>query len=71
MINNATRHDFSRQEHACDLTGCSFYFGGCGRADNSARATLLESNVLLFKLKEAGGDSMSGFSMRLHRTASR
>jgi hypothetical protein len=55
MINNATRHDFSRQQYACDLTGCSFYFDGCGKTNNSARATLLGSNVLLFKLKETGG----------------
>ena len=55
MINNATRHDFSRQEYACDLTGCSYYFGGCGKADNSVRATLSGSNVLLFKLKERNG----------------
>lgn len=55
MINNATRHDFSRQEYACDLTGCSFYFGGRGKADNSARATLSGSNVLLFKMKEHSG----------------
>ncbi|MGB4925618.1 MAG: hypothetical protein WBP25_03875 [Giesbergeria sp.] len=53
MINNATRHDFSRQEYACDLTGCSFYFGGRSKAENSVRATLSESNVLLFKLKES------------------
>jgi len=55
MINNATRHDFSGQEYACDLTGCSFYFGGRGKADNSARATLSGSNVLLFKLTERSG----------------
>lgn len=54
-INNATRHDFSMQEYACDLTGCSFYFGGRGRAENSARATLSGSNVLLFKLTERSG----------------
>lgn len=55
MINNATRHDFSRQEYACDLTGCSFYFGSRDKAENSVRATLSESNVLLFKLTERNG----------------
>ncbi|MFM8443326.1 MAG: hypothetical protein ACKN9W_08295 [Methylococcus sp.] len=55
MINNATRHDFSKQEYACDLTGCSFYFGGRGKTGNSARATLLGSNVLLFRLTETDG----------------
>ena len=55
MINNATRHDFSGQEYACGLTGCSFYFGGLGKSENSARATLSGSNVLLFKLVERNG----------------
>jgi hypothetical protein len=55
MINNATRHDFSGQKHVCDITGCSFYFSGRGKADNSARGTLSGSNVLLFKLTERNG----------------
>lgn len=55
MINNATRHDFSMQEYVCDLTGCTFYFGGHNKTNNSARATLMGSNVLLFKLEESGG----------------
>ena len=55
MINNATRHDFSKQEYGCDLTGCSFYFCGRGKASNSARATVLGSNALLFRLTEIDG----------------
>lgn len=52
MINNATPHDYSRQQYGCDLTGCSFYFCGQRKRNNSARATLLGLDVLLFRLEE-------------------
>lgn len=55
MINNATAHDYTKQQYACDLTGCAFYFGGQSKTSNSARATLLGSDVLLFKLEEKNG----------------
>lgn len=55
MINSATAHDYTKQQYACDLTGCTFYFGGQTKTHNSARATLSGSDVLLFKLEEKNG----------------
>lgn len=55
MTNNATAHDYTKQQYACDLTGCAFYFGGQTKTNNFARATLSGSDVLLFKLEEKNG----------------
>lgn len=55
MTNNATAHDYTKQQYACDLTRCSFYFDGRSKLNNSARATLSGSDVLLFKLEELNG----------------
>lgn len=52
MINNATPHDYSGQQYACDFTGCSSYFRGRAKSSNAARATLLGLDVLLFRLEE-------------------
>ena len=54
MVNNAIKHNFSRQEYIGELTGCSAYFPSSGKS-NSARAMLNGCNVLLFKLSEAEG----------------
>ncbi len=54
MVNNAIKHNFSRQEFVGELTGCSAYFTSSGKA-NSARAMLHGCDVLLFKLSEAEG----------------
>lgn len=54
MINNAIKHNFSRQEYIGELTGCSAYFPSSGKT-NSARAMLHGCDVLLFKLSEAEG----------------
>ena len=54
MINNAIKHNFSRQEYIGELTGCSAYFPSSGKT-NSARAMIHGCDVLLFKLSEAAG----------------
>lgn len=55
MTNNARPYDYTKQQYACDLTGCAFYFGGQTKTNNSARATLSGLDVLLFKLEEKNG----------------
>lgn len=55
-LHNAIPHESSKQEYACDLTRCSFYFDGQTKNNNSARATLSGLDVLLFKLQEENGE---------------
>lgn len=55
-LHNAIPHESSKQEYACNLTRCSFYFGGQTKTSNSARATLSGLDVLLFKLQEENGE---------------
>lgn len=51
-MNNGTPHDYSQQEYACDLTGCTFYFDNHRSNKNMIRATLDGTNVLLFSIEE-------------------
>lgn len=55
MGNNATPHDFSMQHLLSCLSKCTFYFAGRDTSENSARAMLCGSDVLLFKLSEKSG----------------
>jgi len=51
-MNNGTPHDYSQQEYACDLTGCTFYFDNHISNMNKIRATFKGKNVLLFSIEE-------------------
>lgn len=51
-MNNGTPHDYSQQEYACDLTGCTFYFDNHTSNTNRIRATLNGKNILLFSMEE-------------------
>jgi len=51
-MNNGTPHDYSIQEYACDLTGCTFYFDNHTSNTNKIRATCRGKNILLFSIEE-------------------
>lgn len=56
-MNNGTAHDYSSQEYACDLTGCTFYFDNHMSKTNKIRATYGGKDILLFSITE-GTDSV-------------
>lgn len=56
-MNNGTPHDYSSQDYACDLTGCTFYFDNHMSNTNKIRATYCGKDILLFSIAE-GADSV-------------
>lgn len=54
-MNNGIPHDYSTQEYACDLTGCTFYFDNHVANTNRVRAVLDGKTILAFALRENAG----------------